>query len=94
MRLFTALCQYRWRTIFALLAIFIALPISAEEDAPEPGWLFGKAVHIPSEYTNQESGYFSIVEGLNNRVYVGCAKYDQLRYDTQRDTLEHPADLW
>lgn len=67
--------HYRWRTIFALLALFIALPLSAEEDQPQPGWLFGKAVHIPSEYTNQESGYFSIVEGLDDRVYVGCAKY-------------------
>ncbi len=66
---------YRWRTITAALVLFIALPISAEDDAKEPGWLPGKAVHIPSEYTNQESGYFSIVEGLNGRVYVGCAKY-------------------
>jgi sugar lactone lactonase YvrE len=69
----TLLRHYRLRTICAALALFIALPISAEED--DPGWLPGMAVHIPSEYTNQESGYFSIVEGLNGRVYVGCAKY-------------------
>ena len=30
---------------------------------------------IPSQYTNQESGYFSIVEGHNGRVYIGAAKY-------------------
>jgi hypothetical protein len=69
--------HYHWLALalVATLVLFVALPISAEEDDPEPGWLPGKAVHIPSEYTNQESGYFSIVEGHNNRVYVGCAKY-------------------
>ncbi|MCI0639097.1 MAG: SMP-30/gluconolactonase/LRE family protein, partial [Gemmataceae bacterium] len=55
------------------LAVFLAMPISAQEE--EPGWLKGHAVHIPTEFTNQESGYFSIVEGLNGRVYVGTAKY-------------------
>lgn len=38
-------------------------------------WLPGTAYKLPSEYTNQESGYFSIVEGHNGRIYVGAAKY-------------------
>jgi sugar lactone lactonase YvrE len=66
---------YRWPLGIAALVLFVALPISGEEQDQEPGWLPGHAVHIPSQYTNQESGYFSIVEGLNGRVYVGCAKY-------------------
>lgn len=65
--------RHRFQALFLALALFIAAPISAEED--QPGWLSGKAFHIPSEYTNQESGYFSIVEGLDGKVYVGCAKY-------------------
>jgi sugar lactone lactonase YvrE len=65
----------RLRAICAAFILFIALPVSSEEEETDRGWLFGKAVHIPSEYTNQESGYFSIVEGLNGRIYVGCAKY-------------------
>jgi sugar lactone lactonase YvrE len=41
----------------------------------KPAWLLGHAYKIPSEYTNQESGYFSIVEGKNGRIYLGAAKY-------------------
>src|SRR5262245_64233616 len=38
-------------------------------------WLLGRAYKVPSEYSNQESGYFSIVEGHNGRLYIGTAKY-------------------
>src|SRR4029077_8153843 len=44
-------------------------------DPPKTPWLLGTAYKIPSEYTNQESGYFSIVEGQNGRIYIGAAKY-------------------
>src|SRR5262245_34693209 len=33
------------------------------------------AYKIPSQYTNQESGYFAIIEGKNGRLYIGAAKY-------------------
>ncbi|MFO0876364.1 MAG: hypothetical protein U0840_03240 [Gemmataceae bacterium] len=38
-------------------------------------WLLGKAIKLPSEYTNQESGYFSLVAGLDGKLYIGTAKY-------------------
>ncbi len=38
-------------------------------------WIKGKAYKLPTECTNQESGYFSIIEGHNGRIYVGSAKY-------------------
>ncbi|MBY0232470.1 MAG: hypothetical protein K2W96_24595 [Gemmataceae bacterium] len=41
---------------------------------PAP-WLLAKAHKIPSEYTNQESGYFALVAGLDDRLYIGAAKY-------------------
>ncbi len=44
-------------------------------DPPPTPWLLGRAYKIPSEYTNQESGYFSIIEGHNGRLYIGAAKY-------------------
>jgi sugar lactone lactonase YvrE len=54
----------------AALVLFVAgKPASSAE------WLRGTAYKIPSEYTNQESGYFSIIEGKNERIYVGAAKY-------------------
>jgi sugar lactone lactonase YvrE len=42
---------------------------------PAADRLPGTATKLPSEYTNQESGYFSIVEGHNGRLYIGSAKY-------------------
>jgi streptogramin lyase len=43
-------------------------------DVP-PSWILGTAYKIPSEYTNQESGYFALVAGLDDRLYIGAAKY-------------------
>ena len=64
----------RW-TLYCLAALLIACaPMRAGQQEGER-WLLGQAFHIPSQYTNQESGYFSIVAGHNNRVYVGAAKY-------------------
>ena len=39
-------------------------------------YVHGEAFHILPETHTDESGYFSIVEGHNGRVYVGTAKYD------------------
>jgi sugar lactone lactonase YvrE len=55
-----------------LTAILAAPSLPAEEATP---WLLARAVKLPSEYTNQESGYFSIVAGKNGRLYIGAAKY-------------------
>ena len=43
--------------------------------ADKTPWLLGQAYKLPSEYTNQESGYFSIVPGLDGKLYIGAAKY-------------------
>jgi hypothetical protein len=58
----------RYLTITVLL---FAVTRSAEAN----DWLLAKAYKIPSEYTNQESGYFSIIEGQNGKLYIGTAKY-------------------
>src|SRR6059058_3669688 len=56
-----------------------ALPVepllAADPPPPAPKWLLGHAYKIPSVYSNQESGYFSIVAGHNGRLYIGTAKY-------------------
>src|SRR5687768_10424991 len=38
-------------------------------------WLPATAYHIPSEYTTEESGYQSLGEGKDGKIYVGTAKY-------------------
>jgi sugar lactone lactonase YvrE len=48
-------------------------------------WLQAKAYAIPKETTNQGSGYFSIVCGLNNRLYIGTAKYGVNAYLVEFD---------
>src|SRR3984885_2770639 len=65
---------HRWWILVVVLAAALGWPVEAQNPEP-PRWLLGKAYHIPSEYTNQESGYFSIIEGKNGNVYIGAAKY-------------------
>ena len=65
------------KTVTARVVVLVLLacvpPAPAAE--PAPRWLLATAYKIPSQYTNQESGYFSIVEGHNGRLYIGAAKY-------------------
>ncbi|MCS6896486.1 MAG: SMP-30/gluconolactonase/LRE family protein, partial [Nitrospira sp.] len=58
--------------IFRICCLLIILPIRPTHAAD---WIFAKAYKLPSEYTNQESGYFSIIEGKNGKLYIGTAKY-------------------
>src|SRR5262245_53667945 len=57
----------------AFVTALLAAPVGAAEPAAK--WLLGHAYKVPSEYSNQESGYFSIVAGHNGRLYLGTAKY-------------------
>jgi hypothetical protein len=63
---------YTMRILLTLTLLLLAiLPVRAD-DAP---WLKGQTWKLPTEYTNQESGYFSIIAGLNDKLYIGTAKY-------------------
>jgi len=79
-----------------LIAAVVLVGIAGVCHAQEPKWLLGRATKLPSEYTNQESGYFSIVEGRNGRLYVGAAKYGVnaylLEYDPKTDTTKMVID--
>lgn len=44
-----------------------------------------KAFHVLPSTTTEESGYFSLCEGRNGRIYVGTAKYDQNSYLVEFD---------
>jgi sugar lactone lactonase YvrE len=65
--------RHRFVLLLSLLAWWPFAPSQAGQEKVR--WLLGQAHHIPSEYTNQESGYFSIIEGKNGNVYIGTAKY-------------------
>src|SRR5262245_4608197 len=48
-------------------------------------YLGAKAYHIPPETTTEESGYFSLCEGKNGRIYIGCAAYGRNSYLVEFD---------
>jgi len=67
-------------TLSSLFVLFVLCGESLSAD-----WIYAKAYKIPSEYTNQESGYFSIIEGQNGKLYIGCAKYGVNAYLVEFD---------
>jgi hypothetical protein len=48
-------------------------------------YLRTKAFHIPPETTTEESGYFSLCEGRNGKIYVGTAAYGRNSYLVEFD---------
>jgi hypothetical protein len=48
-------------------------------------YLWATAYHIPPETTTEESGYFSLCEGKNGCVYIGCAAYGRNSYLVEFD---------
>src|SRR5271156_2998742 len=85
----------------AVLPAFVGVLLLAEPaaaaDAPAQRWLLGQALKLPSELTNQESGYFSIVAGLDGRLYIGAAKYgvnaSLIEYDPKSGGLKPVVDV-
>ena len=77
------------RTLAAILALCcLALPARADD---ESGWLWSTAHAVPKETTTEGSGYFSIVEGHNSRLYIGTAKYRHNAYLVEFDP--HSAEM-
>lgn len=72
------------RKLNILLTLLLA---AATGDGPlygaavdEPGWLWSTAYAVPKQTTSEGSGYFSIVEGHDGRLYIGTAKYRENAY--------------
>ena len=66
-------------------AMLLAQQPASAPKAPPPKYLFGKAFHILPETHSDESGYFSLCEGKNGKMYVGTAKYTQNSYLVEFD---------
>src|SRR5262245_31990302 len=66
-----------------------AEPAAGQPAAKQPPaslkYLGAKAYHIPPETTTEESGYFSLCEGKNGRIYVGSAAYGRNSYLVEFD---------
>jgi hypothetical protein len=73
-----------WFSSSALLAAD-AVPASSKSPAGPVSYVWAKAFHIPPETTTEESGYFSLCEGLNGKIYVGTAAYGRNSYLVEFD---------
>lgn len=75
------------RTCVAACAcsVLLAGPSSAGESFFTRHWLWSEAHAIPKQTTSEGSGYFSIIEGHNGRIYVGAAKYRHNAYLVEFD---------
>ena len=64
-------------TLPLLIVLALASPTLAQSapKAPPFRYVYGTAYHVLPETHTDESGYFSLCEGLNGRMYVGTAKY-------------------
>src|SRR5438445_13171083 len=73
--------------IAMLATLSVSLAHAADAPAPPPSlkYLHAKAFHIPPETTTEESGYFSLCEGRNGKIYVGTAAYGRNSYLVEFD---------
>ncbi len=65
--------------LLSFVCLFIATFAQADE-ASNSRWLWSTAHAVPKETTNEGSGYFSIIEGKDGRIYIGTAKYGHNAY--------------
>src|SRR5205807_8589063 len=78
---------------FSAAAVVLLVHASLSASAPNTPvrrpaslkYLWAKAYHIPPETTTEESGYFSLSEGKNGKIYIGCAAYGRDSYLVEFD---------
>src|SRR5438552_6235301 len=56
---------------FGLAGLFLASAARAEQDLVKAKWVKSTAYVVPKETASEGEGYFSIIEGLNGRLYIG-----------------------
>ena len=74
------------RPVPSLLAAWLLAYAALAPAAPAPfPYVTAKAFHIPPETTTEESGYFSLCEGRNGKIYIGTAAYGRNAYLVEFD---------
>lgn len=77
----------------AAAALLLAAAPAPAADPPAGGkqppaglkYLWATAYHVPPETTTEESGYFSLCEGKDGKIYVGTAAYGRNSYLVEFD---------
>src|SRR5438270_11809435 len=57
--------------LYLHLALFLSAPARADGDLSKAKWVPSTAYVVPTETATEGEGYFSIIEGLNGRLYIG-----------------------
>src|SRR6516225_6193635 len=65
--------RYHAPFLSLLLVLLTPLPVlpRADEDLTQAKWVPSTAYVVPKETATEGEGYFSIIEGLNSRLYIG-----------------------
>ena len=80
-------------TLLTCLAAAFSLAVAHPQAAPTSAskapfrYVKAKAFHIPPETTTEESGYFSLCEGHNGKIYIGAAAYGRNAYLVEFDPI-------
>lgn len=75
-------------TVIAVMGMLPALAAhSAAVAQAKPRYVPAKAYYVLPGTHNNESGYFSLCEGLDGRVYIGTAKYGENAYLVEFDPI-------
>jgi len=78
--------QLNTSAVLSVLMIpFATLPAAEPAVKTFQHFVWSTAHRIPAELTSEESGYFSIIEGRNRRIYIGTAKYGDNAYLVELD---------
>ena len=76
------------RQLILFVPLLLSVPAWVAGDDAEKTFqhfVWSTAHRVPGELTSEESGYFSIVEGKDGRIYVGTAKYQDNAYLVEFD---------
>jgi len=57
------------------VVVILLLALAPQDPKEPPRYVWAEAHHLLPETTSEESGYFSLCEGRDGKVYVGAAKY-------------------
>lgn len=68
-----------------IAAVCTFASLAAAQEPAKTQWLQAKAYALPKETTSEGSGYFSVIEGRNEKLYVGTAKYRENAYLVEFD---------
>src|SRR5687767_7369942 len=70
------MCTYKPLIVITTLALAL-LPAGAADNQPPFKYLDAKAYYVLPETHNNQSGYFSLCEGHDGRLYIGTTRYGE-----------------